>query len=384
MRMRVLQLDGLRGIASFMVVMLHYDKSVLPLSVYSHFAIRHAFIFVDFFFVLSGFVMAMNYADHLNNGQQFRSYLRKRFIRLYPLLAYTTLIYLSVEILTSLVFPSSVQTPADPKQLLEMTMDTLLMTNATPLLGTSDGMNFPAWSISAEMISYLVFGWIMTSCRGKARLMAIGGVMALSAAILMIHGRYFSGGEFGFARALLCFHAGVLTWLLPVNRKMIGNKYAYLVPAFIITALYLLKDATGMQRNIIGVALLPILFSVSILILTRTRGPLVEFLENRMMRFAGRISYSVYLNHAILLLVIPRLIFNIAGIPKTAQTELITFGLTMVILLIYSTLTFEFIEKKGGRWLNRIMGKRSTDTPGSGEHQPLMPIDKPMTEHEIA
>ena len=384
MRMRVLQLDGLRGIASFMVVMLHYDKSVLPLSVYSHFAIRHAFIFVDFFFVLSGFVMAMNYADHLNNGQQFRSYLRKRFIRLYPLLAYTTLIYLSVEILTSLVLPSSVQTPADPKQLLEMTMDTLLMTNATPLLGTSDGMNFPAWSISAEMIAYLVFGWIMTRCRGRARWIAIGGVMAVSAAALMIHGRYFSGGEFGFARALLCFHAGVLTWMLPVSQKLIGKQYAYLVPAFMILALDLLKDASGLQRNIIGVALLPMLFSGCILILTRTRGPLVEFLENRMMRFAGRISYSIYLNHAILVLVIPRLIFNIAGIAKTAQTEMITCGVTMVVLLIYSTLTYEFIEKKGGRWLGRIMGNRSMDGPPSGEKQPLMPIDKAMPKHEIA
>jgi len=62
---RVAQLDGLRGLFSIMVLLFHseYRKSFFE-NVY---LIQNADLFVDFFFVLSGFVIGLNYLHKINS-----------------------------------------------------------------------------------------------------------------------------------------------------------------------------------------------------------------------------------------------------------------------------------------------------------------------------
>ena len=83
--MRIHKLDGLRGFCSLMVVFYHYPQSFLPDFIFRNFFIRESWSFVDFFFVLSGFVISYNYST-LSNPNDFWLYIKKRIIRLYPLL----------------------------------------------------------------------------------------------------------------------------------------------------------------------------------------------------------------------------------------------------------------------------------------------------------
>jgi peptidoglycan/LPS O-acetylase OafA/YrhL len=71
-------LDGLRGVAAFVVVVTHGGMA-LP------FEISRAFLAVDFFFALSGFVLAHAYTERLRMGMAPRTFLLVRFARLYPL-----------------------------------------------------------------------------------------------------------------------------------------------------------------------------------------------------------------------------------------------------------------------------------------------------------
>ncbi|MBS1732124.1 MAG: acyltransferase, partial [Bacteroidetes bacterium] len=60
---RLDQLDGLRGLFCLMVILTHFPfKDSLPVS---NFIVRQGYLFVDFFFVLSGFVIAFNYYDNI-------------------------------------------------------------------------------------------------------------------------------------------------------------------------------------------------------------------------------------------------------------------------------------------------------------------------------
>ena len=90
--MRIEKLDGLRGIFSMMLVFYHYPQEYLPAFIFNNFLLRESYTFVDFFFVLSGFVISYNYST-ISNSADFFIYLKKRFIRLFPLLIYTSLVY---------------------------------------------------------------------------------------------------------------------------------------------------------------------------------------------------------------------------------------------------------------------------------------------------
>lgn len=91
--MRITKLDGLRGIFSVMVVFHHFTPEILPSSIYNNFFVRQSWLFVDLFFILSGFVIALNYPS-IDQRQSFISFIKKRFIRLYPLLFFSVATFL--------------------------------------------------------------------------------------------------------------------------------------------------------------------------------------------------------------------------------------------------------------------------------------------------
>jgi peptidoglycan/LPS O-acetylase OafA/YrhL len=74
-------LDGLRGLAALMVGLLHASQ-VFPTS----YNPAHAFLAVDFFFCLSGFVVAYAYDEKLGAGMSFSDFASTRLIRLYPMI----------------------------------------------------------------------------------------------------------------------------------------------------------------------------------------------------------------------------------------------------------------------------------------------------------
>ena len=75
-------LDGLRGIAALFVVFYHAPWP-------THFSdarmVKNAYLSVDFFFILSGFVIATNYARRIVDLESARVFMTTRFFRLYPL-----------------------------------------------------------------------------------------------------------------------------------------------------------------------------------------------------------------------------------------------------------------------------------------------------------
>jgi hypothetical protein len=105
MKARIHSLDGLRGILCLFVVFHHYDAKYIPPFFFENFIIRQADLLVDFFFIISGFVISYNY-KRIGNIEEAKSFLKKRFFRLYPLLLYTTTLYFLFEIISRNAFSS--------------------------------------------------------------------------------------------------------------------------------------------------------------------------------------------------------------------------------------------------------------------------------------
>src|SRR5688572_5964759 len=74
-------LDGLRGVAALAVLVAHASAILLGESV-----VPRQLLAVQFFFMLSGFVMAYSYEQKLLFGMPFRDFILRRVIRLYPMI----------------------------------------------------------------------------------------------------------------------------------------------------------------------------------------------------------------------------------------------------------------------------------------------------------
>lgn len=211
---RLSQLDGLRGLFALMVALYHfsYQTEVRGIAYLSNFMVAQGDLFVDFFFVLSGFVITLTYYKKLSNFNGFTDYLRKRFIRLYPLLFYTALVFLAFLLLAGNLFPAYTNNRLSTGDLFIELLNTLLLLNSTGLLSDAPGINYPSWSISSEMISYVIFG-LLVVFTGKKSQYAAALILVACAAFLISIDSYMEKSEWGFVRGLLCFITGYYSFL---------------------------------------------------------------------------------------------------------------------------------------------------------------------------
>jgi peptidoglycan/LPS O-acetylase OafA/YrhL len=201
-RSELATLDGLRGVAAFAVVLMHAG-ALAP----------RAYLAVDLFFLLSGFVLEHAYGARLADGWNPLKFLNKRFARLYPLYA------LGLVIAIAAVGSALLRHRASA-----WTWDQLALAAATgivmlPAWLKSDhrlyALDFPAWTLLAELAVNLV--WVAVyKWLNRWTLVAWIGVAAGVLTVLGLdHGSLNGGTDWdtaplGFARAFFAFPVGVL------------------------------------------------------------------------------------------------------------------------------------------------------------------------------
>ena len=169
---RYVAIDGLRFVAAMGVVAHHYAGLAGAPWAESRFA--KYYLFVDFFFAISGFVIFHNYGSRLSNLSAYGDFLRNRIARVYPLHLLTFLGYaaLALTIWRDKTDRSFVDAAAIAPN--------LLLAHAW---GTTGGtsFNYPSWSISAEWLAYLAFPlvvWLIARGGAKGALVAAGLIVA--------------------------------------------------------------------------------------------------------------------------------------------------------------------------------------------------------------
>lgn len=338
---RIHKLDGLRGLFALFVVLFHFNKHNAPQFIVDNFFVRESYIFVDFFFILSGYVISFTYDQRLATLDQFYTFFKKRFIRLYLLLLFSTFMY------WYFVHPHF-----DNRNIL-LALDTLLLTNATPILSSNIGMNYPSWSISSEMISYLFFGLCSILAMQKRKPMLLGLLTLGCFVLLATQQNYFQTGSFGFVRGLACFNLGYFVYSAASKKISLSNHAEVLVLLGITALMYYHYTASLEQPMLIVLLqfLIPIAFATFILVLLKTNGLLSQLLQTRPFIFLGKISYSVYLNHAFVIgFLIPKL-FRWIQFTNGETKKAISIGILLIVLVLYSWATQYFIETRLGKKL---------------------------------
>jgi peptidoglycan/LPS O-acetylase OafA/YrhL len=268
-------LDSWRGIAACMVALMH-------VSAYSHIEqlalVRNAYLFVDFFFVLSGFVIASTYQERIAGGFSVARFMLLRLGRLYPLHIAVLAAFWTYD------FPSADRAGTAVSHLLLVHS----LGEVQPTL-----WNVPSWSISTELFVYLVFALAVWATRGKIERFLAVTLLALPIVIYAINGDMSATHRVGLIRCLYGFAAGAAAWhVFKRFRDRLPSGTA--AEAWAVAAV--LVFVMGLGRHPLSIAA-PAVFAATVLVFARQGGAVSRILVRRPFFSLGTVSYSIYMTH---------------------------------------------------------------------------------------
>lgn len=171
---RMFQLDAFRGIAAFIIVFYHLTI-VYRLS--GPFA--RGYLFVDLFFLLSGFVLAVSTEKKLNSGIGALEFTRARFVRLWPLVA----VGAGVAVLRAFTIGM-----ADPATLLMWLALDLLMIPSLAGAGPFYRYNGPQWTLFYELLANFIHALVLKRVPTKAMVLLAAVMGAWLIHTVRLHG----------------------------------------------------------------------------------------------------------------------------------------------------------------------------------------------------
>ena len=339
-------LTGIRGVAAVTVIAYHvYPASDFPYGL-SHLVAR-GYLSVDVFFVLSGFVMALNYGPMFRDRIQLFSimtFLVRRVARLYPLY----IVFLMLRLLYSLAVYHSLQVKHSwfamnlPYPVKDLIANIFMIQS----WGVAKAVTTPTWSISTEWGAYFVFPFIVGAIlfRGWRAAMLAGaaaaGLLVAAAVLTGIDGEHHNGALDAYdgrtlipmLRCLAGFAIGLLTFRVyrwPLAARIAGSGLGWAVLAYIMLCLILhLPDLA-----------IYLAFPPLVLCLACDKGALGRLFAWKPLFQLGVLSYTIYVIHNVwvglvhwLLLALPSQMPTVVAQSLTAAFLVLSLGGTAVAL----------------------------------------------------
>ncbi|HEY4125963.1 MAG TPA: acyltransferase [Rhizomicrobium sp.] len=349
-------LDGWRGVCALLVALHHFPAHgflyALPL-------VRNAWLLVDFFFVLSGFVIAYAYGERLSDDAQVKSFALRRFLRLWPLHVVILGGFVVLDIIgytrTGAIFTGG-------RSLYALGTNLLLV----QALGFNPGLtwNTPSWSISTEFWTYLIFAGVCFSLP-RMRAATSLALIALSVAILVFVSRFGMREtfEWAIARCVFGFFTGVLTheiWARGWLKRFGGSVAEIGVTLFVLAYLIFIPGNRVLEY------LAPPVFACLVLAFANGRGLVSEAMDRRPINALGRWSYSIYMVHMLLLAIVASAL-NIAHITGW-RADALTLGYIACVVGV-SAFTWRWVEIPGQRLF--VQNVRRTPSSAASPAEPI-------------
>jgi peptidoglycan/LPS O-acetylase OafA/YrhL len=281
-------LDELRGIAALSVALLHASQ------IFGFGLNSHAALAVDFFFCLSGFVLANSYDKNLRSGDTLaHEFLLKRVIRLYPMISVGVLLGAIASLVSTMPYIVPLQ------DIPILTTGALVLLPLGLFFGQEAfAINNPLWSLCFEMIANGVYG--VTGRRKKSFSLDIAILISMAVALSLVINSEGSIGAVGFenwrtffegfARVGYSFFAGVLIFRWNINGRLGAVPYQIPMIGLIFVLFFPLFPTSGIYDLVCILFVIP-----SIVALAGTAK-----LSNADRPFAfqlGRLSYPFYVLH---------------------------------------------------------------------------------------
>lgn len=303
-------LDGLRGVAALMVIFYHIGEC-FALSPQSQ-VINHGYLAVDFFFVLSGFVLSYAYGNRLAGGMTAWNFIKKRIIRLQPMVVVGVVMGV-ISFLVQGCEKWDGQSVSTTAVVLSLLLGLLLIPSLPGTLPEVRGngemfpLNGPSWSLFFEYIGSVLYATILHRLSNKflAAIVFVSGIALATIAIGNFSGAYHLGvgwsaadGGFwmGLARLMFSFTVGVLIHRLFVSVKIRG---AFWMCSIIIVVLLSVPFVGGEDMPVLNGVYdaLCTIFVFPFIVWLGASGETTDERSRKICEFLGAISYPVYIIH---------------------------------------------------------------------------------------
>jgi peptidoglycan/LPS O-acetylase OafA/YrhL len=364
-RLDLKALTGIRGVAAWFVVLYHIRLSLGPnIPAEAGAILSRGYLAVDLFFMLSGFVLWLNYSERLRADglKAFPRFIGRRIARIWPLHAFMLLVAVAFACLL-------VALGKEPNAAWsELPLHILLVHN----WGFTNGLawNDPSWSISGEFAAYLLFPLLALAVDWRRLApetlillvillaMTLHQIMAVTSATSLND----NIAKLGIVRALLEFAMGTILCALWMHWRD-GRRGAVLL-ALVPLALFLVLKAPSAPETAVAPILLAALLFVVAVTAERAGNPLAS----RPIHYLGLISYSTYLVHFLLFA-----FFKILFVREAFNLSVPLAALFLVLTFAASILLFHGLERPAQRALtaffdaraSRGHGRRAAAQPGA-------------------
>ncbi|WP_120512718.1 acyltransferase family protein [Photobacterium salinisoli] len=380
-------LTPIRGIAALIVTYFHARLILFPqwrdsIAQSTHF-LENGYLWVDIFFILSGFVMMHVYQSTFATGSSFkkwRGFMWLRFSRIYPLFFVTLVVLFSWEYYKSVHHIGFYAGPlfdawgatgippfSGPFNRTETLLPNLFLVNG--ILSQPLSWNIAGWSLSIEWLCYMVFPLLMSvllrSAKSNAWLPVL--IMLVLSGMVSMHGTLditstlnaFFRGLCGFTLGLwlsrISFGPGTKSW---VNHD--GLLFALIIA--LMTVLQFSISYTVTMTTYVLFALLVLVAANQ----EKRSSLLLSLLDNKVTQFLGDISYSIYLWHSVLLLAGVGVIHHInpdwtAWWYAQTSAGIVLTGILLftTALICVSTFSYYLFERPLMTWMRGMAGRRT-------------------------
>lgn len=314
--MRFTTLDSWRGICAITVALFHFPLEgaleTVPI-------IRNGWLFVDFFFVLSGFVLANVYEGRIANVPDTVEFVIRRFGRLWPLHVVMLGTFIAVAIFQ--------KDFAGERHSINAIFTNIALIHG---LGMHSDItwNGPSWSISVEFALYIIFAFLVLYFQ-KTNPYTLPIALGFTALMYIGNGKIDYTYDFGIFRGMFGFFTGCL--ISRIKPRKFGTSIEFSIVILVIAFV-----SSG-QFQIIA----PLMFGTAIYIFSRSDGIISNALNTRPLIAVGKWSYSIYMIHAAVISAMVML-----KMEKHPFAPILFIAITIAL----SSVTYRLIEGPGQRF----------------------------------
>lgn len=300
-------LDGLRGVAAIMVVIFHIFETFTG-GDHTKQIVNHGYLAVDFFFVLSGFVIAYAYDDRWGK-MTLSGFFKRRLIRLHPMIIIGTLVgALTFYFQDTVSFPAIAGTPLWKFLLVMIIGFTLLpVGHSMDIRGWTEmhPLNGPAWSLFFEYIGNLLYALLIRKFSNTllSILVFLAGIALIHLAVSSPNGDIIGGWSLdavqfriGLTRLLYPFLAGLLLARIVKPRHI---KRAFLWSSLLLILILTFPRIgsheqvwmNGIYDSFTVILLFPLIVFIG------ASGDVKGRISSRICQFLADISFPLYMIH---------------------------------------------------------------------------------------
>lgn len=306
-------LDGLRGVAALLVVWYHvFEGYAFAGAKPTVECINHGYLCVDFFFMLSGFVIGYAYDDRWNRSLTLKGFFQRRLIRLHPMV-----IMGAVLGTVTFLVQGSVQwdgTHIATSAVMLALLLSLFLIPAVPgcpyeVRGNGEmfPLNGPAWSLFFEYIGNLLYALFIRRLSDKALLALVILLGAALGCFALTDASGYGCIGVGWTLDRINFVGGLLRMLFPFTLGMflsrrfrpVRIKGAFWICSLILVGLFFIPYIAGntpvLWNGLFEIVCIALVFPV--LVWIGASGTTTDTFSTRVCKFLGDISFPLYIVH---------------------------------------------------------------------------------------